>query len=73
MNWSGWLCLHLDERGRPCNRATMKASISDRYCAAHRPEAELKRQPRRGPSPEYQRARRARIAQAGLSPAMEAA
>ena len=72
MTWSGWLCLWLDARGRPCNRATMKSSIAERFCAEHR-GAPVERPRRSGPTPEYQRARRARITQAGLSPAMEAA
>lgn len=72
MTWPGWLCLHLDEAGRPCPRATMKAAIADRYCGEHRP-GPVQAPRNRGPSPEYQRARRARIAQAGLPPAMEAA
>lgn len=72
MSWTGWLCLHLDERGRPCNRATMKAPVAERFCVEHR-EAPTAAPRRSGPSPEYQRTRRARLRQAGLSPAMEAA
>lgn len=70
--WSGWLCLHLDANGRPCNRATMKAPIAERFCADHR-SSPIEAQRKRGPTPEYQRQRRARIAQAGLSTVMEAA
>jgi hypothetical protein len=50
----------------------MKAAIAERLCAEHR--AATAQSPRRsGPTPEYQRQRRARIARAGLSAAMEAA
>jgi hypothetical protein len=66
-----WLCLHLDERGRPCNRRTMHADIEERLCDQHR---EKPQRTASAPSTaEYQRDRRARLARAGLSPAMEAA
>lgn len=71
--WPGWICLWLNEHGRPCNRATTKRAIAERYCALHRPVVEAAPRTRPGPSAAYQRARRARIARAGLSPAMEAA
>jgi hypothetical protein len=63
-----WLCLHLDERGRPCNRHTMRPLS---LCSVHRPKAKGETRP--GPSAEYQRARRARVAQSGAIPGMEAA
>lgn len=72
MSNSFWLCLHLDSAGHPCNRRTMKAAISERYCDEHR-EVPVQAPRRSGPTPEYQCQRRARIAQCGLSAAMEAA
>lgn len=61
------LCLHLDARGYPCNRRTMKPLS---LCSLHRPKV-VTSGTRMGA--EYQRQRRAKLSQAGTSPAMEGA
>jgi hypothetical protein len=68
--WRGHLCLHLDERGRPCNAPVMRLGM----CSRHRP----------APAPQKRDAASQRAAQvkfrakraksqltAGLAPAME--
>lgn len=63
-----WLCLHLDARGRPCNRRTMKPLS---MCSLHRPASvPVKRQ---GSRAEYQRDRRAAQRNAGVPAAWEVA
>jgi hypothetical protein len=62
------LCLHLDARGFPCNRRTMRPLS---LCSLHRPKA--RGGTHAGPTPEYQRKRKARLALAGMAPEMEAA
>lgn len=59
------LCFALDH-GRPCNRQVMKPLG---MCDQHREAPQ--RKPSKGPSAEYQRERRARLAQAGVMPGFE--
>jgi hypothetical protein len=69
--WHGHYCLHLDERGRPCNMPTMRLGM----CSKHRESKPQKRnaEVQRKAQARFRAKRAKRQSTAGLAPAFEGA